>query len=161
MGAARKNGPCISQGMAESMTRHYLHDGKKKKNHCHLQPAGLWLSDFDKVSHGGPSFHTGVAPRQPHCLYWHTAANTHKHKILRKHKILISQHTLDGKCVCWQGKKAGKSVWLGGYCLNGCSTANSPTESSSVSPSIKVSVWRSSLSPRNSLRGFHGRCQSV
>lgn len=30
MGAARKNGPCISQGMAESMTRHYLHDGKKK-----------------------------------------------------------------------------------------------------------------------------------
>lgn len=31
MGAAHENGPCISQGMGESVTRHYLHDAQERK----------------------------------------------------------------------------------------------------------------------------------
>lgn len=133
MGAARPpEWPC------ESVERHYLHDAEETL--CYLQPAGLWLSDFDKVSHRGPqsSYRRGPAPAPLSPLAHWRCAYTHKQKILRKHKILLSQHTLDGKCVCWQGKEAGESVWLAGLCLKGCSTsANSPTESSSVSPSTK------------------------
>lgn len=160
MGAACENGPCISQGMGEYDKALFTWCTGKKKITAICSQLDCGCLTLIRSATEAPSFHIGVAPRQPHCHYWHTAVvqtrvSTHKQKILRKRKILISQHTLDGKCVCWQGKKAGKSVWLAGYCLNGCSTsANSPTESSSVSSSIKVSVWRSSKSLLEFTEGF-------
>lgn len=80
----------------------------------HFQSAGVQRTDFDKVNCRDSDCHTVVQLSSAVLRFQHACTHKSSDKSTTR-----TRHKLDSKSVSWQREKASKSIYCGGFRLNG------------------------------------------